>query len=451
MSRVRVLIGCLTGFLAVCVLDNQMWKKEPAQQAFHRELEEALYREKSTETEKETTDATKQREPQKKEKAAKTVTTEQNERDVMIRVLIKSDDYESEFHRSITVLADGKRVELTPESPEFENTNPIHIHPISGGFTLPQLRRAQKAPVYEGDLEIYRREEGLLLVNELPLEEYLCAVVPSEMPSGYPMEALKAQAVCARTYALKQRQEGRAEEFYADVDDSVSYQVYNNQGQAKSTDQAVLDTAGMVLEQDGELADALYYSTSCGLNTAQDFSEETVFASAIISEEQSAYEAEEPWYRWRTQISLASSENIREISVKERTEQGAVQILQVIRDTAAGEMTENVVGEYQIRAFLAEFQPVVELQDKTVMEQLKLLPSAFFILRPIYADGALSGYEIIGGGYGHGQGMSQNGAKHMALEGMGFEEILSQYYKGAQLAVYDEAAEQERAHHMGRD
>ena len=79
-------------------------------------------------------------------------------------------------------------------------------------------------------LTILRRKEGFLLINELPLESYIRKVIPSEMPSSYPLRHWKAQAVRARTYAVKQMENHRMEEdIPADVDDSVSYQVYNSQ------------------------------------------------------------------------------------------------------------------------------------------------------------------------------------------------------------------------------
>ena len=85
--------------------------------------------------------------------------------------------------------------------------------------------------------------------------------MPSEMPSFYPLEALKAQAVCARTYAWKQIKEKKLEAYGADVDDSVNYQVYNNIGREKNTTQAVKETKGRILSQHGEPIEAYYFST----------------------------------------------------------------------------------------------------------------------------------------------------------------------------------------------
>lgn len=90
---------------------------------------------------------------------------------------------------------------------------------------------------------IYETKNGWVIVNEVPLEEYLRRVVPSEMPSGYAEEALKAQAVCARTYAVWQEcRNMHIRNMRRNVDDSVSFQVYNRVESQESTDQAVQAT-----------------------------------------------------------------------------------------------------------------------------------------------------------------------------------------------------------------
>ena len=117
-----------------------------------------------------------------------------------------------------------------------------------GGIHKP----ARGVPVYEGTLEIHKTEQGLYLVNELDLETYLKYVVPSEMPASYSQEALKAQAVCARTYAVRAMENYALEEYQAQVDDSVSYQVYNNLDRQENTDLAVDSTAGQIMTFEGE-------------------------------------------------------------------------------------------------------------------------------------------------------------------------------------------------------
>ena len=84
----------------------------------------------------------------------------------------------------------------------------------------------------------------------------------------------------------------------ADVDDSVSYQVYNNQPESERSRQAAEETRGQIMTENGELVDALYYSTSCGIRMDQDLSLEPVFASFLSVKHESDYEKDEPWYRW---------------------------------------------------------------------------------------------------------------------------------------------------------
>ncbi len=360
-----------------------------------------------------------------------------------IRVLICSDDYAQEYHEEVVITSGqgftlsygddekiyeaGETAVITAEAEEFAKAEVLYLTANDGKFIFPKLQREVMAPVYEGKLEIRKTQQGLLVINELPLETYLCYVVPSEMPSEYPQEALKAQAVCARTYARKQMLEGRAKEFFADVDDSVSYQVYNNQGRTTATDSAVKETAGIVMRRDGEILDARYYSTSCGMSLNMDLSEETVFAAFLAVDNRTAYEAAEPWYRWHTEISLADFPGAAEIAVTQRTSGGRAEELEV-QYASAGE-TETIKGEYAIREFLDGGDPVIYLQDGEEITGMRLLPSAFFVLISRYDDeGLLSGYELKGGGYGHGEGMSQNGAKAMAEEGLGYMEILENYY-----------------------
>ena len=373
--------------------------------------------------------------------------TDTGAQEYTIRVLLKNDHFESEYHDSLLVssqngftVSDGTRVwevgaqeqkEINPQSEEFAKSDVLSLKSADAAFCLPQLLRERSSSIYEGTLEIRRTGQGLLVINILPLEKYLCGVVPSEMPSSYPQEALKAQAVCARTYALRQIGEGRAEEYFADVDDSVSYQVYNNQDRSESTDRAVMETTGCILAGENGIEETLYYSTSCGLDAAADLSGETVFAALISENNIRAYESQEPWYRWTAEASLGTWQNAVSLEVQERGHNGRAESLCVTDSAGAREYVE---GEYNIRKFLAEGVQKVVLQDGEELEGMELLPSAFFILEEMYEDGSLTGYRIRGGGYGHGDGMSQNGAKYMALDGCSYTEILQTYYPQAETA-----------------
>lgn len=113
-------------------------------------------------------------------------------------------------------------------------------------------------------MEVRRYEEGYTLVNALPLETYLTAVVPSEMPSSYQIEALKAQAVCARSYAYIQLLRADLAKYGAHIDDSTAYQVYNKNTPTAESKRAVEETSGQVLTYEGNIIEAYYFSTSMG-------------------------------------------------------------------------------------------------------------------------------------------------------------------------------------------
>lgn len=437
-----------------------------------------------------------------------------------IRVLLKTDGYEKERHEEIRLssvsgqdlrvydkengetIDSGNSLSFTREEDTlFLNGEPLGEMPgcmtvcaaegDGAGIAVESVSRNSGTPVYEGVLEVWPAEEGFYLVNELPFETYLNYVVPSEMPSGYSQEALKAQAVCARTYACKQLQSYDYPACEAHVDDSVSYQVYNNTGAAESTSQAVADTAGLVLTSKGFPITAYYFSTSCGATgteeiwwegdasltpyltaktvnpegKAVDLSREEDFEHFLEEEDESCYDADISWYRWEAQADLDTmTENInralkaryeanpeavltkegdefvsREIEtigrlqgmeVLERNEGGAVVKLQI----RGSEHTVLAMTEYNVRALLNLQGCQVSRNDGTSCAGTALLPSACVVITPVFhEDGSLAGWRFEGGGYGHGVGLSQNGANAMAKQGMDFREILSFYYTGAEL------------------
>ena len=380
--------------------------------------------------------------------------------DQEIRVLLKSGGYASEYHTDICLTSDGdykirteensslyragEKIQITPQSDLFAKKDVLQVFSDDGMFYFPELERAEEDIGYEGSLEIRKTDQGLLIVNILPIERYLCGVLPSEMSESFPLEALKAQAVCARTYAIQQQENGRAKEYGADLDDSTSYQVYNNRRHGTKTDRAVKETTGLVMMQDGLLVDARYYSTSCGLDLHMDLSEDSVFAAFLQEDKMRSVEAEEPMYRWKTSIRLADLQEktewkkITSLEITERDGRGMAVCLEVTGQKNTGEesVCEKIEGEYQIRQFLAMADPVITLQDESTREGWKLLPSAFILLNPVIEEENITGYEILGGGYGHGEGLSQNGAKHMAEQGENCEEILKNYYGAIEIVRY---------------
>ncbi len=198
-----------------------------------------------------------------------------------IRVLINSSNYQSVYHDSIIFTVDcpytidnGEETVRFEKDEEFTITKDsklmtngrIKITPLEehGKVALLNVKRNLGVPKYRGTMEISVNEKGLIVINELSIEEYLYAVVPSEMPVSYGNEALKVQAVCARSYAFNQLYANKYSAYGAHVDDSVSCQVYNNVAENDASIMAVKDTYGKVLTQGGKVITAYYFSTSCG-------------------------------------------------------------------------------------------------------------------------------------------------------------------------------------------
>lgn len=378
----------------------------------------------------------------KREEAAK---KEKTERDVslkkespMIRVLLKNEKEDSYFHPDVTLKRNGEKFYYGRETVD-EAGGTIKIPEDKKGIQILSMSRQCGAPVYQGSMEIKSNPQGLLLINELSLETYLEAVVPSEMPSYYELEALKAQAVCARTYAWKQIQEGRLKEYGADVDDSVSFQVYGNILPQKETSRGVRETEGQILCYNGEPVQAYYFSTSAGTTSTDEiWGAETPapYLKAVVCE----FDSQQPWSRWTTKVDwedlteraeqkTGRKEEVLAVAVTEKNESGAVTGLTVTTETGAFTLEE----EYMIREFLSPSGKVVTEKDGRETEGGGLLPSAYFTLKAVPKDSL----SITGGGYGHGVGMSQNGANQMAAEGYGYWEILEYFFKDVQLGTIE--------------
>lgn len=120
-----------------------------------------------------------------------------------IRVLLKNTADGANFHEAVGILADGEKIRLRKEQMVVGERRTFRSVNLTDKVTVEMEKSARADHEYRGAIECLRMEQGIVLINELPLEEYLYAVVPSEMPASYPQEALKAQAVCARTYAYR--------------------------------------------------------------------------------------------------------------------------------------------------------------------------------------------------------------------------------------------------------
>lgn len=431
-----------------------------------------------------------------------------------IRVLLQTGSYGGYLHETIelgsenrfylsdgsektTWMEAGEKLTITPELvAEYGGRIYLGTEKDAGKLSLYNVKRAVGVPSYRGTLEITLQSGKLLAVNELSLEEYLYGVLPSEMPDTFGEEALKAQAVCARSYACNQLLANRYCAYGAHVDDSMNCQVYQNYGETEGAIKAVKATFGKVLSQNGKCITTYYFSCSYGHTsdsvdvwgdsvnsriegvvqaegvTPVNLTTEEGFA-VFINSEQEWYDKESVWFRWETvlgteldslilerlkvrqqavpdcillktgetqkqttdskgntQTEMTFSQAVPEqfgtledIVIVERSESGLITKLLLV----GSEASYLLLKEYNIRYVLAPLNTVY-LQNGSTTSNLTLLPSAYFSI-----DAKNNCFVISGGGYGHGVGMSQYGAKYMSEQGKSFEEILAHFYLGTTL------------------
>jgi len=337
----------------------------------------------------------------------------------------------------IRIRAEGDTLLITdPSGSAWEFTSRVYVTPLGDGrIQIDSFQRGTSPrffPQYRGVFELTVRPGNTFqVINEVGLEEYLYLVVPSEMPLSWPFEALKAQAVAARTFAVAQALTSRNGARGYHVDDSTSSQVYNNHREAEVACRAIDATAGQILQrEDGTISSTYFYASS-------------------------PKDATSPWYKWSFTLSETELTNLMHRTLPKKV--GTVSDLQIAARDSSGRVTCLIVkgsggeaevrGELNVRSVLRPAKQytgggdvVMQRSGGRVVNQT-LLPSAYFNL-DITRDGAgrISSVTVSGGGYGHGQGMSQWGAKEMAEKGSSYVEILQQYYPERHLVLY--AAEQ---------
>ena len=361
--------------------------------------------------------------------------TADGETERKIRVLIMDSEYQSYYHPSVEVFCGGQAVTYTMGSPELDNGR-IKLDGGEYGISVLSVTRQEGNPVYQGYLEIEKHPEGLLLINELPVEQYLEAVVPSEMPADSPKEALKAQAVCARTYAYRQIEDNSLAEYGANVDDSVNYQVYYNIFPRDTVREAVQETKNQVMLYNGELIEAYYFSTSCGVTSTDEVwgaDQPADYLKSVPCE----YDSDKPWSRWKTEISWevltdraqtleGCGGSLKDLEVMKLSQNGAVVCLRVITESG----NSDIEGEYEVRSFLSPEGCIVAESDGTETMGGRVLPSGYFSMEKDPSRAVI----LRGRGYGHGVGMSQTAACEMAKEGENYKDILEYFFNDIRLA-----------------
>ncbi|WP_454953413.1 SpoIID/LytB domain-containing protein [Fusobacterium hwasookii] len=150
----------------------------------------------------------------------------------------------------------------------LKTKNPLNFNAKGEYLTLSPVKKSHtSSPRYRGVITVIPRGSSLRVINTLDIEKYLLQVVPSEMPKSFGVEALKVQAVAARTYAVSDILKGKYAKDGFHIKDTVESQVYNNQVENEEATRAIEETAGEIMTYDNIPIDAKYFSTSSGFTS----------------------------------------------------------------------------------------------------------------------------------------------------------------------------------------
>jgi stage II sporulation protein D len=283
------------------------------------------------------------------------------------------------------------------------------------------------------DLEIHEGKAGFDIVVNLDLETYLAGVIPSEMPASWPMEALKAQAIAARSFALRSRQDRKSQHF--DVDSTVMDQVYKFLHEAEENpsirsriNKVVQETRGQILVDGNERVVKAYYSADCGCQ-----SEDPKFVWGTVEAFQSVKDpscAKRKPISWDVSLDRhdVRARLLEEFSLPKTTN---LKTMQVSGRTPSGRVSE-VVASFDVDGKF--FQAKLPAQQFRKVFGFEKIRSADFSIK-WFADQLL----INGTGLGHGVGLCQMGARSLADEGMDYRAILKLYYPKAKLKTRKQA------------
>jgi len=293
--------------------------------------------------------------------------------------------------------------------------NQIWIEPIGNGYVWIGDRW------YRGRTLLIPQKSGLTAVNYVDIEQYLYSVLGAEMSGNWPQEALKAQAVAARSYALHQRLKSETDIY--DVDNTQSSQVYKGlQTESSGTYSAVDATVGQVLIYNSQIILAVFHSASGGHteNVEDVWTEPLPYLRAVPDFDQSA-----PVYQWKENFTRDQMSN--KISGV-----GNVISMKPERTTAYGSiLTMKVVGDGGSRVMSgADLRRVLNLRST----RFTVIPQYGGIFSARNGGKPPTGFQVAGKGFGHAVGMSQWGAYNLARQGYGYQQILLHYYRGATLA-----------------
>ncbi|MBO6971708.1 MAG: SpoIID/LytB domain-containing protein [Prochlorococcus marinus CUG1431] len=270
---------------------------------------------------------------------------------------------------------------------------------------------------FSGKINLFILDSEILVVNVLRIEKYLSSVVGAEMPTKWPMEALKAQAIASRTYALKQKGNN-----LFDIDSTQKNQVYNGlESRTYKTTRAVRSTRSLVLTHKNKLINAVFHSSSGGMteNSQDVWKNEYHYLSSVKD-----FDKKNPKFSWQRKFSSKELTNLF-------PNIGGLKNIEILNITKTGRVKNvrlsGAYGSYKMSG--------VDLRKRLGLKS-NLVRFKFFEEDLNNELSTKKGLIVLGQGSGHGVGMSQWGAKYMASKGLKAEKILKHFYRGVEIQPF---------------
>lgn len=337
-----------------------------------------------------------------------------------------------------------KTVVVTPVSNDTAKAPTLLVKNIVSGAGMTWMNVADRE--YRGKLEVtYNSSLNTLVpINIVTMEEYLQGVIASEMPTQFPLEALKAQAVLARTYALKHK--GKHKKYGFDVCDSQNCQVYGGvQSETEKGNLAVDSTQGEILTHNDQPIESVFSANTGGITqSAKDAGwTETPYLHSVSDYKNFDFDNLQPYQfkellqypldaysRYDKNVSMASFrwtrvvtvEDLQRIIRRQKKDIGAITALIPLHRSSSGYVSKLVVKGTKGQVTLNKENAI------RANLSLGLLRSSYFIIEPNYEKHKLKYFVFYGGGWGHGVGFDQTGAAGRAEEGQDYQTILNHYF-----------------------
>jgi stage II sporulation protein D len=342
--------------------------------------------------------------------------------DRSIPLIIKGQKFSNKKIKGLTVKKENNRTSLFFDKNkqkiyDLKNKVKLVVKSSDGrGIWVGQKR-------YSGILNLFILDSEILVINTLGIEKYLSSVVGSEMPAKWPLEALKAQAIASRTYALKQK----GNPIY-DIDSTQKNQVYNGlESRTYKTVRAVRSTRSLVLTYKNKLINALFHSSSGGMteNSQDVWKNEYPYLSSVRD-----FDRNNPKLQWKKKFSSGELQKLF-------PEIGGIKKIEILNITNTGRVKNvKIFGKYgsdQISG--VDIRKRMNL--KSTFMRFKFIEDKKYISDNDNSNNPIEKNLIVfGQGSGHGVGMSQWGARYMASKGQKAERILKHFYKGVRIKPF---------------